>query len=108
MNFSESFKQSGHLCKFSPDGKHIVSSFLIVVSIVSYADYGSYSHEIFNKIVSNQLMIENKGIQMSCTLSAEVVMAPCCNPLTLQPEQSGGQGSNLTTTFERHDEGSWT
>eukprot|EP00112_Aurelia_sp_Birch-Aquarium-sp1_P024370 Seg768.10 transcript_id=Seg768.10/GoldUCD/mRNA.D3Y31 product="WD repeat-containing protein WRAP73" protein_id=Seg768.10/GoldUCD/D3Y31 len=26
MNFSECFKQSGHLCKFSPDGKHIVNS----------------------------------------------------------------------------------
>ena len=35
-------------------------------------------------------------------------MGPCCNPLPLQPEQSGGQGSNPTSTFERHDKGWWT
>ena len=35
-------------------------------------------------------------------------MAPCCNLLTLQPEQSGGWGSNPTSTFERHDKGSRT
>ena len=36
----------------------------------------------------------------------EGVVAPCCNPLTLQPEQSGGRGSNPRSTFERHDKGS--
>ena len=32
----------------------------------------------------------------------EGVVAPCCNPLNLQPEQSGGRGSNPvhTSTFE--------
>ena len=33
------------------------------------------------------------------------VVAPCCNPLTLQPEQSGRRGSNPTSTFEHHDKG---
>jgi len=28
MNFSELFKQSGHLCRFSPDGKYLVSYFI--------------------------------------------------------------------------------
>ena len=28
----------------------------------------------------------------------EGVVAPCCNPPTLQPEQSGGRGSNPTST----------
>ena len=37
---------------------------------------------------------------------AEGVVALRCNPLTLQPEQSGGPGSNLSSTFERHDKGS--
>ena len=36
----------------------------------------------------------------------EGVMAPCCNPLTLQPEQSGGWDLSPTSTFERHDKGS--
>ena len=35
----------------------------------------------------------------------EGVVAPCCNPLTLQPEQSGGRGSNPASTFECHDKG---
>ena len=35
----------------------------------------------------------------------EGVEVPCCNTLTLQPEQSGGRGSNPTSTFERHDKG---
>ena len=39
---------------------------------------------------------------------SEGVVAPYCNPLTLQPEQSGGWGSNPTSTFERHDKGSRT
>ena len=38
----------------------------------------------------------------------EGVVAPCCNPLTLQPEQSGGRGSNPISTFESHDKGSQT
>ena len=38
-------------------------------------------------------------------ISFEGVVAPCCNPLTLQPEQSGGRASNPTSTFERHDNG---
>ena len=35
-------------------------------------------------------------------------MALWCNPLTLQPEQSGGVGSSLgrAPTLERHDKGS--
>ena len=40
----------------------------------------------------------------------EGVVAPWCNPLTLQPEQSGGVGSNprRAPPLERHDEGSRT
>ena len=38
----------------------------------------------------------------------EGVLVPCSNPLTLQPEQPGGRGSNPTSTFERHDKGSRT
>ena len=38
---------------------------------------------------------------------AEGVVAPWCNPLTLQPEQSGGVGSisGRTPPLERHDKG---
>ena len=38
----------------------------------------------------------------------EGVVAPCCNPLTLEQEQSGGRGSNPASTLERHDKGLWT
>ena len=41
--------------------------------------------------------------------SEEGVVASCCNPLTLHPEQSGGRGSNPTSTFELlHDKESRT
>ena len=38
------------------------------------------------------------------------VVAPWCNPLTLQPEQSGGVGSSpgRAPSLERHDKGSRT
>ena len=38
------------------------------------------------------------------------VVAPWCNPLTLQPEQSGDVGSNpgWAPPLERHDKGSRT
>ena len=38
----------------------------------------------------------------------EGVVAPWCNPLTLQPEQVGGVGSipDRTPPLERHDNGS--
>ena len=40
----------------------------------------------------------------------EGVVAQCCNPLTLTPEQSGGVGSrrDRASPLERHDKGSWT
>ena len=40
----------------------------------------------------------------------EGVVAPWCNPLTLQPEQSGGVGSSpgRAPSLERHDKGSRT
>ena len=40
-------------------------------------------------------------------LFIEVVVAPWCNPLTLQPEQSGGVGSNpgRAPPLDRHDKG---
>ena len=40
----------------------------------------------------------------------EGVVAPWCNPLTLQPEQSGGVGSSpgRAPPLERHDKGSRT
>ena len=41
-------------------------------------------------------------------LNFEGVVAPCCNTLTLQPEQSGGWGSHPIITLERHDKGSRT
>ena len=43
-------------------------------------------------------------------LLIEGVVAPWCNPLTLQPEQSGGVGSNpgRAPPLERHDKGSRT
>ena len=42
--------------------------------------------------------------------SFEDVVAQWYNPLTLQPEQSGGVGSSpgRTPPFKRHDKGSWT
>ena len=42
--------------------------------------------------------------------SHEGVVAPWCNPLTLQPEQSGGVGSSpgRAPPLERHDKGSRT
>ena len=44
-----------------------------------------------------------------CILT-EGVVAPWCNPLTLQPEQSGGVGSSpgRAPPLERHDKGSRT
>ena len=39
------------------------------------------------------------------SLHNEGVAAPCCDPLTLQPEQSGGRGSNPASTFECRDKG---
>ena len=43
-------------------------------------------------------------------LTGEGVVAPWCNPLTLQPEQSGGVGSSpgRVPPLERHDKGSRT
>ena len=38
----------------------------------------------------------------------EGVVAPYCNPLSLQPEQLGGRSLNPTSTLERHDKGSRT
>ena len=40
----------------------------------------------------------------------EGVVAPWCNPLTLQSEQSGGVGSNpgRAPPPKRHEKGSWT
>ena len=44
------------------------------------------------------------------TIKAEGVVAPWFNPLTLQPEQSGGVGSSpgRVPPLERHDKGSRT
>ena len=44
------------------------------------------------------------------SLKFEGVVAPWCNPLTLQPEQSGGVGSSpgRAPPLERHDKGSQT
>ena len=43
-------------------------------------------------------------------ITIEGVVAPWCNPLTLQPEQSGGVGSSpgRAPPLERHDKGSRT
>ena len=45
-----------------------------------------------------------------CEISIEGVVAPWCNPLTLQPEPSGGVGSSpgRAPPLERHDKGSRT
>ena len=47
---------------------------------------------------------------VNCEKSLEGVVAPWCNPLTLQPEQSGGVGSSpgRAPPLERHDKGSRT
>ena len=43
-----------------------------------------------------------------CLCNLEGVVAEWCNPLTLQPEQSGGQSSipGRPSPLERHDNGS--
>ena len=50
---------------------------------------------------------KRKRSERSCS---EGVVAPWCNPLTLQPEQSGGVGSSpgRAPPLERHDKGSRT
>ena len=56
-------------------------------------------------------MIFTTGIQdKKSTFKVEGVVAPWCNPLTLQPEQSGGVGSSpgRAPPLERHDKGSRT
>ena len=47
-------------------------------------------------------------LQFTNCIFIEGVVAPWCNPLTLQPEQSGGVGSNpgRAPPLERHDKGS--
>ena len=44
------------------------------------------------------------------TVTLEGVVAQWCNPLTLQPERSGGVGSrrDRASPLERHGKGSWT
>ena len=37
----------------------------------------------------------------------ESVVAQWCNPLTLQPEQSGGVGSKPGKAPQHHNKGSW-
>ena len=53
-----------------------------------------------------------KACEFVCNadLVQEGVVAPWCNPLTLQPEQSGGVGSSpgKAPPLERHDKGSRT
>ena len=49
-------------------------------------------------------MSNEQGAPMACARHAGVV-AQWCNPLTLQPEHSGGVGSRpgRASTLERHD-----
>ena len=53
--------------------------------------------------------LEN-GLRVPSVGTNEGVVAPWCNPLTLQPEQSGGVGSSpgRAPPLERHDKGSQT
>ena len=49
-----------------------------------------------------------KGLLRIGQMYCEGVVAPWCNPVTLQPEQSGGVGLSLgrAPPLERHDKGS--
>ena len=58
-----------------------------------------YSDGLFKISVQMTKIEEGKKIN---------VVALWCNPLTLQPERSGGVDSNPGRTPERHDKGSWT
>ena len=57
---------------------------------------------------------ENQPRRVKCRMQPifilQSVVAPWCNPLTLQPEQSGGVGSSpgRAPPLERHDKGSRT
>ena len=54
--------------------------------------------------------VDNTQILLMKIEDFEGVVAPWCNPLTLQPEQSGGVGSSPSRAppLERHDKGSRT
>ena len=60
-------------------------------------------------MVAYQVKISSK-LRWLASDSVEGVVAPWCNPLTLQPEQSGGVGSSpgRAPSLERHDKGSRT
>ena len=60
---------------------------------------------IFLSVLAFRVITKNSDKREYHFYEAQVVVVPCCNPLPLQPEQSGGQGSNPTSTFERHDKG---
>ena len=53
------------------------------------------------------LLFINSAHRAGNFLTLEGVVAPWCNPLTLQPEQSGGVGSSpgRAPSLERHDKG---
>ena len=61
------------------------------------------------------LYVIGNGLSLNCRLGGlplpfKGVVAPWCNPLTLQPEQSGGVGSNSgrAPPLEHHDKWSRT
>ena len=64
----------------------------------------------FVEIVLFRCLTTGGGEWFSNTCRIEGVVAPWCNPLTLQPEQSGGVGSSpgRAPPLERHDKGSRT
>ena len=77
------------------------NSFLFSYRFILYFDYCSLTG-----VDSVSLQVTS----LSLIEFIEGVVAPWCNPLTLQPEQSGGMGSNpgRATPLERHDKGSRT
>ena len=75
---------------------------IVTKYILGAGCWGKDSSKIFDlNVVDLNLVLTHKS-------GNEAVVAPCYNPLTMQPAQSGGRGANPTSTFERHDKGSRT
>ena len=79
--------------------KRTFSAFDIQTSIVSQLNFCFLLHE---KILEHSLWFQDNRNQDEGDLES------WCNPLNLQPEQSGGVGPipGRTPTFERRDKGS--
>ena len=74
----------------------------------NYGSYQRFSIHLLKQVC--MLILIWVGIELCQMYVIEGVVVPWCNPLTLQPEQSGGVGSNpgRAPPLERHDKGSRT